>query len=140
MVGGESALLEREEQLDELTGALARVARTSRGALALVAGEAGAGKTELLRTFAERAHSARVLWATCGPLSAPRPLGPFLNLADGLDGELARQLEAGAQPHEIAATFRRALDGPSPTVLVLEDAQWADEATLDVIRLLARRH
>ena len=137
--GAERTLLEREGQLAALTHALAQVTRTSRGALLFVAGEAGVGKTELLRRFAGSARGARVLWATCDPLSSPRPLGPFLDLADGLDGELASQLAAGAQPHEVSAALRRELSGPSPSVLVLEDAQWADEATLDVIRLVARR-
>ena len=136
---GDRTLLEREEQLAALTTALASVARTSRGALAFVAGEAGVGKTELLRRFAERARSARVLWVACDPLSSPRPLGPFLDLADELGGELAQRLAAGAPPHEVAAALRRELSGPSPAVLVLEDAQWADEATLDVVRLVARR-
>src|SRR4029453_8372500 len=31
------------------------------------------------------------------------------------------------------------LRGRPPSVFVLEDAQWADEATLDVLRLLSRR-
>jgi DNA-binding CsgD family transcriptional regulator len=31
------------------------------------------------------------------------------------------------------------LEAPAPTVMVLEDIHWADEATLDVLRLLARR-
>jgi hypothetical protein len=136
---GDRTLLERDEQLAALEAALARVTRTSRGGLAFVAGEAGVGKTELLRRFAGLARGARMLWATCDPLSAPRPLGPFLDLADGLGGDVARQVAAGAQPHEVAAALRRELGGPSPAVLVLEDAQWADEATLDVVRLVARR-
>ena len=40
-------------------------------------------------------------------------------------------------PHEVVAAFARAVDGP--TIFVLEDVHWADEATLDVLRLLARR-
>ncbi len=44
-----TGLLERDEPLAALEEAAALVARSSRGRLALVAGEAGAGKTELLR-------------------------------------------------------------------------------------------
>ena len=42
-------------------------------------------------------------------------------------------------PHEVVAALARELQGRVPTVFVLEDLHWADEATLDVFRLLARR-
>ena len=45
----------------------------------------------------------------------------------------------GADPHEVAAALLRELTRSAPTVLVLEDLHWADEATLDVLRLLARK-
>jgi hypothetical protein len=48
--------------------------------MVLMGGEAGIGKTLLLRRFCEEA-SARVLWAACDPLFTPRPLGPLLDLA-----------------------------------------------------------
>ena len=46
---------------------------------------------------------------------------------------------AARGPHEVVAALARELQAPAPTVLVLEDLHWADEATLDVMRLLARR-
>ena len=39
----------------------------------------------------------------------------------------------------MAGSLLRELEAPAPTVLVLEDAHWADEATLDVVRLVGRR-
>jgi DNA-binding CsgD family transcriptional regulator len=135
----DGTLLEREEQLAALERALGDVTRRACGRLALVAGEAGVGKTELLRRFCGSARGARVLWAACDALSAPRPLGPLFDLGEAVGGELHAQVTAGAQPHEVAAVLRRELTGPAPSVLVLEDAQWADEATLDVVRLVARR-
>jgi DNA-binding CsgD family transcriptional regulator len=135
----DGTLLEREEQLAALERALGAVTRRACGRLALVAGEAGVGKTELLRRFCGSARGARVLWAACDALSAPRPLGPLFDLGEAVGGELHAQVTAGAQPHEVAAALRRELTGPAPSVLVLEDAQWADEATLDVVRLVARR-
>jgi DNA-binding CsgD family transcriptional regulator/tetratricopeptide (TPR) repeat protein len=134
-----TALLEREPQLAALDAALATVARRSEGGLALVAGEAGAGKTELLRRFCRQAESARVLWAACDALATPRPLGPLLDIAEATGGELEGHVAAGALPHDVAAALRRELAFPAPTVMVLEDAHWADEATLDVVRLVARR-
>jgi DNA-binding CsgD family transcriptional regulator len=42
-------------------------------------------------------------------------------------------------PYEVVAELIRELGRECPTVLVLEDVHWADEATLDVLRLLGRR-
>ena len=50
-------------------------------------------------------------------------------------GDLADAVETGAGPHRIVS----ALLGAAPAIVVLEDLHWADEATLDVVRLLARR-
>ncbi len=134
-------LLERDRELDQLERCLQRVAAGSSGMLALVAGEAGAGKTALVSEFRER-HGAeeRVLQGFCEPLLAPRPLGPFLDLADAVGGALSEVAGAGAKPHAVASALLRELgDGESPSLVLLEDLQWADEATLDVLRLAARR-
>ena len=45
----------------------------------------------------------------------------------------------GAKPHAVFVALVEELRAVTPTVVVLEDVHWADEATLDVIRLLARR-
>ena len=45
----------------------------------------------------------------------------------------------GVMPHEVVAALGRELQARAPTVFVLEDAHWADEATLDVVTLLGRR-
>ena len=45
----------------------------------------------------------------------------------------------GANPHQVALALARELRSPPPTLLVLEDLHWADEATLDVFTLLVRR-
>jgi DNA-binding CsgD family transcriptional regulator/tetratricopeptide (TPR) repeat protein len=106
----------------------------------LVVGEAGIGKTALIRSFQDGLNaSVRVLWAACEPLFTPRPLGPLLDVARLTDGEVRECVEAGAQPHVVADALIRELAGRAPTVLVLEDLHWADEATLDVVRILSRR-
>jgi DNA-binding CsgD family transcriptional regulator/tetratricopeptide (TPR) repeat protein len=133
-------LLEREEQLVALAGALSDVAGRRSGLLVLVHGEAGIGKTALVRRFcAQTGGSVRVLWATCDPLFTPRPLGPLLDIARVTGGELSDQVEAGGQPYDVARALMAELDRPSPSVVVVEDLHWADEATLDVLRLCARR-
>ena len=81
---GSAGLLERSGQLRALGGALAAVAASGRGRVVLVAGEAGIGKTALLRRFCAGVDgSARVLWAGCDPLFTPRPLGPVLATGPG---------------------------------------------------------
>src|SRR6266540_2333928 len=108
--------------------------------LLFVGGEAGVGKTVLLRRFSDRdADSARTLWGACDALITPRPLGPFLDIAQVTGGELQKLVESGARPHQVATALMCELGVRVPTVLVLEDVHWADGATLDVLRLLGRR-
>jgi DNA-binding CsgD family transcriptional regulator/tetratricopeptide (TPR) repeat protein len=132
-------LLEREGELAALSEALAGVEADSAGALVLVHGEAGVGKTALLDRFCQQHKAGQVLWGGCEALFTPRPLGPFLDIADAIGGELPALVSAGALPHEITSALIRALATSPATLLVVEDAHWADEATLDVLRLLSRR-
>lgn len=131
-------LIERDRELELLAGLLDDVRRTSRGSVAVVRGEAGGGKTTLVREFC--AHTeVPVLWGGCDPLFTPRPLGPLLDVAETVGGELEEVVTAQPTPHAVAQTLTRELRGREATVLVLEDLHWADEATLDVVRLLARK-
>jgi class 3 adenylate cyclase/tetratricopeptide (TPR) repeat protein len=133
-------LLEREDAQSALVESLEDVASTGRGRLVLVTGEAGVGKTSLLRRFAsERQDAARVLWGACDPLFTPRPLGPLQDVAELTGGELLHVLDEGAKPQMVASALVRELAARGPTVLVLEDLHWADEATLDVLALLGRK-
>ena len=82
----------------------------------------------------------RVLFGTCDDLSIPRPLGPLRDLAGSVSRPLADALSEGAAPHDIQTLLIEELEhAPSPTVLVLEDVHWADDATLDSIIVLGRR-
>jgi ATP/maltotriose-dependent transcriptional regulator MalT len=132
-------LLERSRELSRLDELLRTVVGSTRGRLVLVAGEAGVGKTALLRRLrAEHPDGPRFLWGACEALFTPRPLGPVLDIADLTGGEFAEVVAAGAKPHDVAGALIEELSR-APTVLVLEDLHWADEATLDVLRLLASR-
>jgi DNA-binding CsgD family transcriptional regulator len=135
-----SELLERFECLSKLDSSLAGVVRRGRGCLVLVDGEAGVGKTSLVRSFcAEHGGSVRVLWGTCDALFTPRPLGPLFDIAEATGGDLEDLVASGARAHEVVATLARELRTRAPAVLVLEDVHQADGATLDVLRLLGRR-
>ena len=137
---GLGVFLERGGDLQALEESLVAVRAGGEGRLVLVAGEAGAGKTALLRWFCESlGGSVRVLWGACEPLLTPRPLGPLCDVAEAIGGELEGLVIQGARPYEVAAALIEDLQGHGPAVLVLEDLHWADEATLDVLRLLGRR-
>ena len=85
--GASSELLERAGELSTLAESLGTVQESSRGRVVLVRGEAGVGKTALLRRFCEQSReSARILWGACDPLFTPRPLGPLLAVAEGAGG------------------------------------------------------
>src|SRR5690242_2630235 len=132
-------LLERSDELRALDDALADVTSTGRGRLVLVAGEAGIGKTALLRVFCSGLGRLRVLSGACEPLHTARPLGPLLDIAAETRGELGELVEGGAGPSDVLAALLDELRRRAPSVVVLEDLHWAAEATLDLIRLLARR-
>ncbi len=125
-------LLERSAHLAMLDGALVQ-ARSGSGIFVLLGGEAGGGKTTVLRRFT--AGAERALWGSCDPLFTPRPLGPFLDIA----ADAGLRFEAGIKPHQVASAIMREAWAQRGTIIVLEDLHWADEATLDVVSLLARR-
>ncbi|MFB7663253.1 AAA family ATPase [Kitasatospora sp. NPDC056138] len=135
-------LLEREAVLQDLAGHL-RAAVNGPGRLALVRGEAGIGKTAVVHHLARLADpNVRVLIGACDPLATPRPLGPLMDLAPRL-GRAVRAALSGALagPCRSDEVFDCLLADLSayPSLLVLEDIHWADEATMDLLRYLARR-
>jgi DNA-binding CsgD family transcriptional regulator len=134
---GTDDLLEREGSLAALHTAHSE-AKAGTGRLMFVSGEAGVGKTTLVRFFGSAVGSARVLVGACDPLSAPRPLGPFFEIGGKTGSELGTLVREGGSAHGVALALVNEL-ARCPTILVLEDLHWGDEATLDVVRLLGRR-
>jgi ATP/maltotriose-dependent transcriptional regulator MalT len=135
----------RIEALAGLLGLLARVERGEPGT-ALVAGEAGVGKTRLLREVARRAagRGVRVLSGGCMPFGADvLPYAPFVealreHLADGsatveLVGESTR-----AYQFERMLEVLQGLAAMDPALLILEDLHWADQTTLQLLVFLVR--
>jgi DNA-binding CsgD family transcriptional regulator/tetratricopeptide (TPR) repeat protein len=135
----QAGLLERDSALEELRFALTEAAG-GRGRLVLVAGEAGVGKTAVVQAFCnEQDGEVRVFGGACDPLFTPRPLGPFADIAEDAGGELAAVLEGQGSAHDLVSALLAQTTGRRTAVFVLEDVHWADEATLDVLRLLARK-
>jgi DNA-binding CsgD family transcriptional regulator len=134
-VGG---VLERSHELAALAAARAEVSDTGRGRLVLIAGEAGIGKTALVDAFCATLPDARVLRGGCDPLLTARPLGPLADIAEHTGGELAELIDHGAAGAALLGAFARELRR-APSVIILEDLHWADEATLDFLLLFGRR-
>jgi DNA-binding CsgD family transcriptional regulator/tetratricopeptide (TPR) repeat protein len=133
-------LLERDHFILTLDTLLLQAA-SGLGRTVLVSGEAGIGKTSVVEHFLAQHRSAlRPLLGSCEALFTPRPLGPLYDLAQQAQTPLRAVLERGANR---ATLFAAVLDelayGPLPTIVVIEDIHWADEATLDLIKFLARR-
>ena len=131
-------LLEREDALAALHGAHSE-ALAGRGGLVFVVGEAGVGKTALLHAFRNNVtRTSRTLEGACDPLFTPRPLAPFVDVAAALGGPLDASIKEGDSPSGVFGALLEELRTPG-TVLIIDDLHWADEATLDVVRLLGRR-
>lgn len=134
-------MLERDAELSLLEQA-AHSLRAGRGAVVLVSGEAGIGKSTLLEAFLTRLpDGVRVLRGWCDNLVNANPLGPLVEALRPQPGENLRTPELAAAeagvPMVLAGLTARL--GAGPTVLVIEDLHWADDATLDVLGHLARR-
>ncbi|MFE2554869.1 helix-turn-helix transcriptional regulator [Streptomyces sp. NPDC059352] len=137
-------------------------------AVVLVEGEPGVGKSRLVQEAdkALTGRGVRVVTGLCHPLREPLPFGPVLDALHGtadwlppperlnpqagalapLMPALAHRLPTPPPPPEDAragrfqlmGAVRSLLDAVGPLVLVIEDLHWADEATRELLLLLAR--
>ena len=164
----------RDRELDALREMVAE-AEKERGRLALVGGEAGAGKTRLLREFRVwcQVHDIPFFLGRCYE-SPVIPYGPVIEVLDALVRLLGDRLEepigrygpalAGLLPGlaerpsvraapapaplgpeeerlrlvSAASDFLIAASGSGPFVLAVEDLNWADEASCELLRVLGR--
>lgn len=155
------AFVGRERELAELRGAFAAAP-----ALVVVEGEAGVGKSRLLREFLAAPDRVALL-AVCPPFRVPFTLGPvvdavreaaadgvaglelsglagalrslFPEWADDLPGPLEPAEDALAARHRLFRALAELLARLDVSVLVVDDAHWADDATLEFLLFLASR-
>jgi DNA-binding CsgD family transcriptional regulator len=134
-----SGLVERDAALQVLTDRLRGVAGGT-GHTVLVGGEAGIGKTSLLKALAEARGEAHLWWGACDALQTPHPLAPLHDVVRG--GEAGFRALLGADGDRAAlfdAVLAELQQSVQPVLFVVEDAHWADEATLDLLKFLGRR-
>jgi hypothetical protein len=146
-------LVGRERELGVLRQHLT-ASLNGRGSLVLIGGEAGIGKTALAETLCREVteQGAIVLTGRSFDLTETPPYGPWLYLfarsrpdhglpplppafsAPGVVGAVASQ---AALHHQVLA-FLTASTERRPVVLLLDDAQWFDPASLDLVRFLGQ--
>lgn len=128
----------RDTELEQLAAAL-NSARDGHGRFVLIHGEAGIGKTTLLKTFFDDLGTdVDLLVGTCEPLTTPRPLQPFYAMSDH-EPDIAQALELADSFDVSRALLLRLKGGLRTTVVSIDDAHWADQATLDVLAYVGRR-
>ncbi len=136
-----AVLLERSSELSLLQDQFEK-ARTGSGGAVTICGGAGTGKTALVEAFLSSLadpSEVTVFWGECDDLLAPRTFGPFRDMIHG-SGLLANDLADELGREDLLLSLLGVLDRPSrPAVMVVENGQWADDASVDVLRYLARR-
>jgi len=130
-------LVERDAELQVLTAAVTSAVRDGRGVVVLISGEAGAGKSAVVRGLLARlGPEVTAVVGGCDDLLAPRSLGPFRDMAED-HPELAAAVSSGGLDEALPALLH--VFASRPSVVVVEDVHWADDATLDAVRYLSRR-
>jgi len=150
------ALVGRESEMALLTGLIKEVAR-GHGSSVLIEGEPGIGKSALVRAAVTEAPEAgcQVFWGAGDELGQALPLLPFL------DALRVREPSANPRQNTIVRLLRgevaadRGTDVPAmlaeqllalvaeqcavrPTILVVDDLQWADQASVALWARLAK--
>ncbi len=135
-----TALLEREAFLASLHTQFEKAAE-GEGHCVFVSGEAGIGKTSLIRAFCrEKKNRANIYTGTCDALFTPRPLAPLYDIAWQIRKDLWEDSKSIEDRAGLFTRFFHELNNPEKqTILIFEDIHWADEATLDFIKFLSRR-
>ena len=127
---------DRQQALTSIKAAAQEVSLSGGRAIALQ-GEAGIGKTTLIRSALEALSDDYICAsAMCDPLLIPRPLGPVRDLTQ----LLFAQSKSPQDEQQIFSGFLRQLHSLGrPTILIIEDLHWVDQSTLDWLKFVGRR-
>lgn len=133
-------LIERDGQLQEL---VSKYHQTEYGVghCIFISGEAGIGKTSLVNQFCNDMEAiANILRGTCDALFTPRPLAPLYDILAQMEQDFPNSISDFADRTAFfARIFTDLKKQAKVAIIIFEDIHWADEATLDFIKFLARR-
>jgi DNA-binding SARP family transcriptional activator len=146
------AFVGRDHELATLLDALAE-ASDGHGRPVVVSGEPGIGKTRLVEELAVRAGEAVVAWARCPESAAQAAYWPCIQIGRQLEaaGVVPPEVVADLLPDEdvlpddpmadrialLASAAKVLTSATRPLVVVVDDVQWADPASLRIIEFLA---
>src|SRR5258706_14324804 len=130
-------LVERSKFLELLQTKFKNIA-AGEGHCVLINGEAGVGKTSLVRAFYnEIKNECKIYQGTCDALFTPRPLAPVYDILWQIQADIGQNNIDLPERNELFTRLFRELENRSETeLIVIEDIHWADEATLDFIKFL----
>ncbi len=133
-------LIERDEFLASLQQHFVNV-ENGEGRCILLSGEAGIGKTALVKAFCKQQHdNSNIFQGACDNLFTPRPLAPLYDILWQVNKErwpVSSAIESRAAL--FANIFQELSAKKGKLLIVFEDVHWADEGTLDFIRFFAKR-
>jgi len=132
-------LIEREELLAVLNTAFKKVAG-GEGHCLFISGEAGIGKTALVKAFCRQQGNSNIYMGACDALFTPRPLAPLFDILWQVNKDRWAVGPVLEERSALFANFFQELSLKKEKILIVfEDIHWADEGTLDFIKFFAKR-
>ncbi len=141
-------LVSRAEESAALASAIGGL-REGKGAVVLIEGAAGLGKSRMARTARDLARGAGVPPLRIRATGAGGPLAAFRSLVDTLKAETVQVPRALQQlyglegddkleRYGVYAAFREMLSNSPPRLIIIEDAHEADDVGVELIEYLIR--